>query len=176
MSLVQQSLGSSGLLAEFRSKPLIFGDAVHKGDWATSAGTREVLTGPSSPPRRSAVLNGNGSHQSPTSIDLETPSSSRLASPSETSPQARSSIPSSLNTVRKGKGKSPITSLHPIEIELSWPSPFASRKRPAAGLYNPSMACYANATLQVILHTPPVLRIAQGHDPPSCECHSRMRR
>ncbi|WVF66606.1 hypothetical protein IAT40_001346 [Kwoniella sp. CBS 6097] len=55
------------------------------------------------------------------------------------------------------------------EIDLSWPERLLTAKRAsAAGLYNPSMACYANATLQVLLHTPPVLRIALAHNEATC--------
>ena len=54
-------------------------------------------------------------------------------------------------------------SLYEDPIDLTWPTHLRARKQSAAGLYNPSMACYANATLQVLLHTPPVLRIAQSH-------------
>ncbi|KAL1407132.1 hypothetical protein Q8F55_006546 [Vanrija albida] len=58
--------------------------------------------------------------------------------------------------------------LHPPIDDLAWPEPIASAKRPAAGLHNGSMACYTNATLQVLLHTPPVLRVALAHDAASC--------
>lgn len=59
-------------------------------------------------------------------------------------------------------------SLYEDPIDLTWPTQLRARKQSAAGLYNPSMACYANATLQVLLHTPPVLRIAQSHTVADC--------
>lgn len=160
MSLVNPVL-SPGLLAEMTSKPLIFGEVVRQRSLANTAGTREVLPGPPSPQRHLAP------HPSrPRAGDEQTaPSSSRLVTPPKRSLQNGPPTPSS-----ERKGKSPIKPLYPADIDLSWPSPFASLRRPAAGLYNPSMACYANATLQVLLHTPPVVRIIHGHDPPNCEC------
>lgn len=52
--------------------------------------------------------------------------------------------------------------LHTAEIDLAWPDLLANMKRPA-GLVNNTMACYSNATLQVLLHTPPVLHMAIAH-------------
>ncbi|WWC67264.1 uncharacterized protein I206_101172 [Kwoniella pini CBS 10737] len=63
--------------------------------------------------------------------------------------------------------------LYQIPIDLSWPESISSIKRPAAGLNNPGMACYANATLQVLLHTPPVLSIAMEHEEEKCIRSSR---
>ncbi|EIW73246.1 hypothetical protein TREMEDRAFT_22812, partial [Tremella mesenterica DSM 1558] len=54
-------------------------------------------------------------------------------------------------------------------MDLSWPEILRGTKKRAAGLYNPSQACYANATLQVLFHTPPFLRIASAHQSQSCE-------
>jgi hypothetical protein len=40
-----------------------------------------------------------------------------------------------------------------------------------AGLHNPSMACYVNSTMQVMLHTPPLLSEAYAHGKiADCEC------
>ncbi|WWC90143.1 uncharacterized protein L201_005076 [Kwoniella dendrophila CBS 6074] len=58
--------------------------------------------------------------------------------------------------------------LYKKQIDLSWPKPISTLTRPSAGLHNPSMACYANATLQVLLHTPPVLRVAMEHQEDQC--------
>lgn len=52
-------------------------------------------------------------------------------------------------------------------VDLSWPAEVAHKGK-GAGLFNPSMACYANATLQILLHTPPVLAHALAHDSSSC--------
>jgi len=166
MSLVKPSLPSR-LLGEMLSEPLVFGEVVQKGNWATSVGTKEVLMGPSSPPHRPAQL--DGPTRSSQANGHASSSTSHLVTPPKTSQQTSlSTVPTTPPSDRKGK--SPDTSLYPADIDLTWPSSVASLRTPAAGLYNPSMACYANATLQVILHTPPVLRIAQGHDPPTCEC------
>ena len=54
-------------------------------------------------------------------------------------------------------------------VDVTWPAEFAGLKRAGAGLDNPSNACYANATLQVLLHTPPVLATALVHSRDSCE-------
>ncbi|WWC57644.1 uncharacterized protein I303_100176 [Kwoniella dejecticola CBS 10117] len=59
--------------------------------------------------------------------------------------------------------------LHQVPISLAWPEVIMSGERSAAaGLYNPGMACYANATLQVLLHTPPVLSMALDHQKGQC--------
>jgi hypothetical protein len=79
-----------------------------------------------------------------------TPKSNAAATPKTTPKTASAAMP------KKG------------ELDMTWPEPFASAKR-AAGLYNGSMACYTNATLQVLLHTPPLLRVAVGHNPGDCE-------
>jgi ubiquitin carboxyl-terminal hydrolase 36/42 len=58
----------------------------------------------------------------------------------------------------------------PSDVELEWPSLPSTRP---AGLFNPSMACYSNATLQMLLHTPPLLNLVKDHDPRSCRCPLR---
>lgn len=52
--------------------------------------------------------------------------------------------------------------LYTGDIGLAWPDKFAIARRPA-GLVNNAMACYSNATLQVLLHTPPVLQMVLEH-------------
>ena len=63
------------------------------------------------------------------------------------------------------KGKEPARAGY---SELAWPTHLAQLKRSGAGLNNPSMACYANATLQVLLHTPPVLERILAHASENC--------
>lgn len=117
-----------------------------------------------------------------------TPSKDTVAEASSSSTLIGPTLPAHLSTPsRKGKetaNSSPFTplptprtpraaaggrSLHEDPIDLTWPTHLRARKQSAAGLYNPSMACYANATLQVLLHTPPVLRIAQSHTVTDCK-------
>ncbi|KAK6904757.1 hypothetical protein I204_06641 [Kwoniella mangroviensis CBS 8886] len=116
------------------------------------------------------VVNGtaklpNGGSQ----IQLPTPETTQQPSSSTASPV---------------KKKAPLTIYQPPTnpddlyrrpIELTWPESILSVKKPAAGLHNPSMACYANATLQVLLHTPPVLRIAMEHEEGKCLRASQRR-
>ncbi|WVW81323.1 hypothetical protein I302_103314 [Kwoniella bestiolae CBS 10118] len=106
-----------------------------------------------------------------TKLSNGTTTQKQLPTPNPTQP------PSSSSTSISPKAQSfPSTYRPPINpddlykshIELSWPAPISTVKRPAAGLNNPSMACYANATLQVLLHTPPVLRIAMEHEEGKC--------
>jgi hypothetical protein len=82
------------------------------------------------------------------------------------------------NSIANGHGNgTPARQIHSGEIDLSWPNNLASVTRAAAGMHNPSMACYANATVQVLMHTPPVLRMAFAHEAESCACsllHERM--
>lgn len=58
----------------------------------------------------------------------------------------------------------------PSDVDLEWPD--LSSNRPP-GLFNPSMACYSNATLQMLLHTPPLLNLVKAHDPRTCRCPAR---
>lgn len=95
---------------------------------------------------RKHVPNGNGSQSTP----KQTPNGTAQHTPASSG--------------KKEKG----TKKAPIVLDMSWPQEFRSRS--AAGLVNGSMACYANATLQVIMHTPPVLKVALGHDSDDCEC------
>lgn len=118
------------------------GQTPKKTQNATSSSS--TLIGPSLPPHLAT----------PSRKGKEPASSSNLSSPSST-PRAGGSL-----TTR---------SLHEDPIDLSWPTHLRARNQSSAGLYNPSMACYANATLQVLLHTPPVLRIAQTHITDDCK-------
>ena len=173
---------TTGILGEMLAKPLAFGDLVPKNTWATTAGTREVISGPRSPPRQNghiaptnghvALTNGpppDSSSQTQRASSSCLPSSPRASSKTTLQPSSSPTRPVPQPATPDRKGKTPERSLYPAEVVLSWPSPMAAVRRPAAGLYNPSMACYANATLQVLLHTPPVLRIAQAHESHTCE-------
>lgn len=77
--------------------------------------------------------------------------------------------PSTTTSTPRTGGAAATRPLHEDPIDLTWPTHLRTRKHSSAGLINPSMACYANATLQVLLHTPPVLRIASSHDTEHCE-------
>ncbi|CAD6585737.1 MAG: hypothetical protein TREMPRED_004229 [Tremellales sp. Tagirdzhanova-0007] len=165
MSLFQPPI-RSGLLEDMLRNPLVFGEVVRKGNWAASVGTREVTMGPRSPPRRALMLNGSTKPPS-TSDDAGSPSTTHIVTPPST-PRAPIIAANPTSPTSDRKGKSTISPQHTADIDLSWPPSIAGLRRPAAGLYNPSMACYANATLQILLHTPPVLRIAQKHNPSEC--------
>ncbi|GMK57015.1 hypothetical protein CspeluHIS016_0308550 [Cutaneotrichosporon spelunceum] len=58
----------------------------------------------------------------------------------------------------------------PSDVDMSWPQLPASRP---PGLFNPSMACYSNATLQMLLHTPPLLNFVMAHDSRTCQLSKR---
>ncbi|KAK8844709.1 hypothetical protein IAR55_006558 [Kwoniella newhampshirensis] len=96
-------------------------------------------------------------------------SSSTIPATSGQSPQKQKHKQQIDSTPKASTSSTPTAAqgLYPVEVDLRWPEAVAHAKR-AAGLYNPSMACYANATLQVLLHTPPVLRIALAHDRDHC--------
>ncbi|WWD22738.1 hypothetical protein CI109_107231 [Kwoniella shandongensis] len=117
-------------------------------------------------------VNGNGNGAAEDEEDLDD-SQTTLVPPGQTGNQVTSS-PSTPQTQKQKqppsstpKASSSSNGLYTADIDLRWPEPIAHAKR-AAGLVNPSMACYANATLQVLLHTPPVLRIALAHDETNC--------
>ncbi|TXT07866.1 uncharacterized protein COLE_04790 [Cutaneotrichosporon oleaginosum] len=57
--------------------------------------------------------------------------------------------------------------LGPPDIVVAWPSDLKANV--AAGLVNMSMACYSNAIIQMLMHTPPVLRHFHQHSPGNCE-------
>jgi hypothetical protein len=58
------------------------------------------------------------------------------------------------------------------EEDLGWPA-YATKKPYGAGLNNPSMACYVNSTMQVMLHTPPLLKEAVDHGS-AAKCKSSL--
>ncbi|BEJ11864.1 hypothetical protein CspHIS471_0203240 [Cutaneotrichosporon sp. HIS471] len=58
----------------------------------------------------------------------------------------------------------------PSDVDLSWPQLAANRP---PGLFNPSMACYSNATLQMLLHTAPLLNLVIAHDSRTCQLSNR---
>lgn len=172
-----KNIGGSSVLSDMLASAhqMAFSDPVGKNAIALGAGVREIAPGPRSP-----KINGNGhGHASFPKVighqedddedDPESPSPSKagpstLIGPVQPSPSSRKGKePASAPTPRKERV------LYEDPINLTWPDKMKTRKSAAAGLYNPSMACYANATLQVLLHTPPVLRIAQAHDPKNCE-------
>jgi ubiquitin carboxyl-terminal hydrolase 36/42 len=151
------------------AQQMTFSDPVGKNAIALGAGVREIAPGPRSPKANGnshATLpkvnghgaNGNGNGNGHAQEDDEDDNSD---SPSPSSRKGKE--PASAPTPRKERV------LYEDPINLNWPDKFKTRKSAAAGLYNPSMACYANATLQVLLHTPPVLRIAQSHDSKNCK-------
>lgn len=161
-----------GVLQSMLDNPLAFGPPVTKSALSSTIGTREVKPGPPSPPRRQA--HPNQAHAGPSTLRLngEVHESKINLKTGEPDPRTVMSTPT-----RKGKELASPSQTTPVkekglytaDIDLTWPSHMINLKRPAAGLYNPSMACYANATLQVLLHTPPVLRIAQNHDEDTCK-------
>lgn len=225
------------LLNDLLSKPIQFGEVVHKSSFAPGQGVREVMPGPKSPLRgllnletpvpkavkpaeagvagsgARRVSNGqvNGMNGASASAGPSTPAKDRTpvhrststpnghqspavangvslsakqkgkaraddsgatSSPATANAKALKNLPNLPNTpATNGSkaaagGKALYAQLGPDD--LAWPDPFARVKRPAAGLHNPSMACYANATLQVIMHTPPFLRIAKDHSEETC--------
>lgn len=148
-----------------------------KGKMANGEEPRRVKAGPSTPPhlRRKASPSVSPSPTAPTlpaAPALPTPTQSTSASTSATPTKkangtgapAQPPTPAVASSLTDGK------SLHdPISDEaLHYPSELAGLKRAGAGLYNPSMACYANATLQVMMHTPPFVREALAHDSETC--------
>lgn len=137
----------------------------------------------STPAPPSSTLSSNISSIRKPFIGPQIPSSHTLPSPITTPSRKgkEKSLPSS--PAISSSQSAPVTPratkpgdqlLYNGTIELTWPSPIASQKS-APGLYNPSMACYANATLQVLLHTPPVLHMALAHDPNHCKHRSKSR-
>lgn len=118
------------------------------------------------PPTGISPSNGNTNPESAQN-QRETPSSSKPLR----SPLNHSSAGTSFSS-----SSSAGPSLHPAitDDQLSWPSAIAQRKRAGAGLYNPSMACYANATLQIMLHTPPFVKQAVAHEQGDCEYRSLL--
>jgi ubiquitin carboxyl-terminal hydrolase 36/42 len=171
---------SHGPLEDYLAHPLHFGPPVEKSGQDLEGCTRVVLAGPPSPgpfrrplPKNEAemdsspqkdVMESSGSASTSTVTSRPSPLALRTSNP----PLASAS-PSRARKEHPGTSTEKIhAKIRKEELDVSWPSSLASTKKSAAGLYNPSMACYANATLQVLLHTPPVLRIAQDHDPRDC--------
>ncbi|KAK4683939.1 hypothetical protein P7C73_g6269, partial [Tremellales sp. Uapishka_1] len=158
----------SAMLRDMESKPLRFGPYGTKNMMHLGGSTKEVEAGPRSPPRGLKCLepndttlsNGHSSSQ-PTASSSKT-----LLDPSFSTSSIQTQVPST--PTRKGKEIASSKSLCPDEIDLSWFPPLVANKRIAAGLFNPSMACYVNATLQVLLHTPAILRIATAHKKDEC--------
>lgn len=236
------------LLNDLLSKPIQFGEVVHKSSFAPGQGVREVMPGPKSPlrgllnleppvpkavkPAAAAaagtapngvrrVSNGhangiNGAsaiagpstpvkdrasghksaatpngHHSPAVANGVTLSAKQkgkaraddagtTSSPATANAKALQNLPNLPSTPMATNGTKAATGGKALYAQLgandlAWPEPFARAKRPAAGLHNPSMACYANATLQVVMHTPPFLRIAKDHSEETCACPEQKR-
>lgn len=178
--LFQSSLHDTGLIREMLSNPLKFGAPVAKKGLGFEAGMKEVASEPESPKLANKLLNNvkdevkddkevelaakvksqkqlNGNAENIRRVNTQ------LAKQSVSPPSPAKARLSDANEGKNTQG------LFPSTFDLSWPETIATAKR-AAGLHNPSMACYANATLQILLHTPPVLRIALTHDEGSCGC------
>lgn len=158
---------------------MAFSEPVGKNAFAIGGGVREIAPGPRSPkgkgngtPNGHASLprvNGHASREDEEEEDDEPDSPSPSKAKAGPSKIIGPVMPTSTR-----KGKEPASNpkervLYEDPIDLTWPLAMRTRKSSAAGLYNPSMACYANATLQVLLHTPPVLRIAASHDSKNCK-------
>jgi ubiquitin carboxyl-terminal hydrolase 36/42 len=162
--------GTSSILKDMlaSASQMAFSEPVGKNAFAIGNGVREIAPGPRSP---KANGNSNG-HASLPRVNGHTPKQrdddeeeEEIEEPDSPSPSKAGPSTSKIigpvipTSTRKGKEPAPKERmLYEDPIDLSWPLPIRSRKQAAAGLYNPSMACYANATLQVLLHTPPVLR------------------
>ncbi|KIR51079.1 ubiquitin carboxyl-terminal hydrolase Ubp16 [Cryptococcus gattii Ru294] len=176
--LFQSSLHDTGLIHEMLSNPLKFGAPVAKKGLGFEGGMKEVASEPESPKLANKQLNNvkdevkddkeaelaakvksqkqfNGNAENTQRVNTQ------LTNQSVSPPSPANARLSDANEGKNTQG------LFPSTFDLSWPETIATAKR-AAGLHNPSMACYANATLQILLHTPPVLRIALTHDEGSC--------
>lgn len=106
--------------------------------------------------KRRPLEQANGS----TALSAGTP----LSASTSTSPK-KLTTPKQSSTTKEIPGQ-----LHAelSDNDLSWPLHLVNKRAKASGLSNPSMACYANATLQVMMHTPPLLREIIAHRGP-CE-------
>ncbi|ORY22139.1 hypothetical protein BCR39DRAFT_552280 [Naematelia encephala] len=159
-------------LAELLANPIAFTQPFTNTALGNTFGTIEVQPGPPSPRRRHTPLQPQQQKQQSQQSHVSTPENSRVASASSSSSRVQlgsesKSLQSPQSLTPSRKGKEP-ESLYSADIDLTWPAPISSRKAGAAGLQNPSMACYANATLQVLLHTPPFLRISLMHEGADC--------
>jgi ubiquitin carboxyl-terminal hydrolase 36/42 len=179
---------NTGPLRDLLAHPLAFGQPVTKSSQDLDNCTKTVIPGPPSPGSFHRTLTNGSTSAIASPAKFESKNDLRIASQptleaSTSTPRPSSPGPSIRTPIRNERASSPSRKGKEIsstpsnkqsiarktEIDVSWPEQLINLKRPAAGLHNPSMACYANATLQVLLHTPPVLRIAQAHDPRLCE-------
>ncbi|ODN89679.1 ubiquitin carboxyl-terminal hydrolase Ubp16 [Cryptococcus wingfieldii CBS 7118] len=182
--LFQSALHDSGLVHEMLSNPLKFGPPMVKKGVGLEGVTREVVGEKESPKvaKKKMVVReeSKDDDESEASEEEDTPKkpvkkavngdkpvppSPKVKNDKQTNSDASSSK-SKLPAKATPEGKN-TPGLYPVTFDLTWPEPMASAKH-ASGLYNPSMACYANATLQILLHTPPVLNLAMAHDPTDC--------
>ncbi|WVR03142.1 hypothetical protein IAU60_000132 [Kwoniella sp. DSM 27419] len=166
--------GPSSPPPSFRRIPLVNGNGKERKDGQNQAAN----------PTQKAKPNGHGATSAPPSPAA---SSSKIpTTPATVSAQAPAPSPSTVTSQPTPASKiaeltprpsrvadTSSTDLYSADVDLRWPDHLAGYKKPAAGLYNPSMACYANATLQVLLHTPPVLRIALAHQEDQCLRHKK---
>ena len=181
---------AGGTLDSLLADPLEFDAPVHGQPLNLHSGVRTIPYGPPSPlPRSQGYANlhdqaGPSTYRSH-SHSPEASTSKVSSSQPVTPPSRKGKEPASANSTHPSipsASKTPLANghgetgkyLYPAISDLSWPKQFATIKRPGAGLNNPSMACYVNATLQVVLHTPPALRmisehIKDGRDEP-CAC------
>lgn len=178
--LFQSSLHDTGLIHEMLSNPLKFGAPVNKKSLGFEAGMKEVVSEPESPnlvKRQLKNVNDEVKYDTEGELAAKDKSQKQFNGNAKNSQRVNPEfINQSVTPLSPAKSQIPDTNegdntqgLFPSTFDLSWPEAIATAKR-AAGLHNPSMACYANATLQVLLHTPPVLRIALTHDEGSCGC------
>ena len=174
-SLSQKDDHGAGLLRRMLDNPLDFGPPLTKGAYSVTGGTREVLMGPKSPPRSQhlPLVDGGAqsSHSTPSSSHVPHTLKGPISGPTSTPSPSRKGKETASTTTTPRNGYTEKV-LHPHINDLAWPQPIAHIKRVANGLLNPSMACYANATLQVLLHTPPVLAAALHHDEDTCKWSS----
>ena len=139
-----------------------------KGNSNAEAGPSHIRSPPASTPAKT-IPNG---HVAPSPLSdkgkgrMENGGSTQAASPSTTS--GKQYLAASERPHAKHDLCCPISS-----SELSWPKAIRGNSY-GSGLNNPSMACYANATLQVMVHTPPLIREALAH-PKHTECEFSFR-
>lgn len=162
-------------------------DERHEEEKGEMGGTKDlevkkrVQLGPMTPPHlrrkpsRSRSLSGS---PTPSSRPItKTTNTIKTAEPPSPSPNKKKKLVNGTSSVPQpprpslATSSSSTPSLHPpiTDHELLFPKLSENNKRQAAGLYNPSMACYANATLQVMMHTPPFVRELVAHESKDCE-------
>ncbi|WVN88496.1 uncharacterized protein L203_103707 [Cryptococcus depauperatus CBS 7841] len=169
--LFQSSLHDPGLLQEMLSNPLKFGPPVAMRGMNFVGGTKEVVLELESPKavKKQFEKEADDDNETKASSMLSPKKVKTAINGEDKRDKELQAVASKIPLDQSAPRTLPANSLglHSITFDLTWPEPMVKAKC-AAGLYNPSMACYSNATLQVLLHTPPVLRIALAHDEGSC--------